>query len=72
MSQHVIPRVNVSDLFSEDGSARSVVDRAIQSAAKASGMMAVTGLPQWAALDRPSRRELLRIFSLPERDAPSP
>jgi isopenicillin N synthase-like dioxygenase len=68
MSQHVIPRVNVSDLFSEDGSARSVVDRAIQSAAKASGMMAVTGLPQWAALDRPSRRELLRIFSLPERE----
>jgi isopenicillin N synthase-like dioxygenase len=64
MSQHVIPRVNVSDLFSEDETARSDVDRAIQTAARSSGLMVVTGLPHWAALDGPSRRELLKIFSL--------
>lgn len=66
MSQHIIPRVNVSALFSENEAARSDVDRAIRSAAKTSGMMVVTGLPQWAVLDGPSRRELLRIFSLPQ------
>jgi isopenicillin N synthase-like dioxygenase len=66
MSQYVIPRVNVSALFSENAAGRSDVDRAIRSAAETSGMMVVTGLPQWAVLDTPSRRELLSIFSLPQ------
>lgn len=65
MSQHVIPRVNVGALFSENEAARSGVDKAIQSAAMTSGMMVITGLPQWAVLDGPNRRELLKIFSLP-------
>ncbi len=68
MSQHVIPRINVGALFSEDGAERSEVDGEILSAAKSSGMMVATGLPQWAALDAPGRRELLRIFSLPEAE----
>jgi isopenicillin N synthase-like dioxygenase len=66
VSQPVIPKVDVSALFSEGDAAQSDVDSAIQSAAKSSGMMVVSGLPQWAVLDEPSRRELLRIFSLPQ------
>ena len=68
MRQHAIPRIDVGALFSEDTAARSCVDAAVQAAAKNAGMMAVTGLPPWASLDRAGRRELLRIFSLPESE----
>ena len=65
MNPQLIPRVDVSALFSGDAAARCGVDRAIESAARSSGMMLVTGLPPWASLGGSSRRELLRIFSLP-------
>ncbi len=68
MSQHLIPRVDVSALFSKDVAAQSKVDCDIQSAAKSAGMMVITGLPSWAVLDAPSRRRLLSIFSLPEAE----
>jgi isopenicillin N synthase-like dioxygenase len=68
LSEHLIPSINISALFSDDLAARSDVDRAIQTAAHTAGMMVVTGLPEWAVLDAPGRRELLRIFSLPESE----
>ena len=68
MKQHIIPRVDVSALFSNDEAARSDIDTAILSAARTAGMMVVAGLPQWAALTGPGRRELLRIFSLPDSE----
>jgi isopenicillin N synthase-like dioxygenase len=63
-----IPRIDIKPLFSEDAAAQAGVDRAIQAAAKFAGMMVVSGLPAWASLDRPGRRALLRIFSLPEAE----
>jgi isopenicillin N synthase-like dioxygenase len=68
MSQHAIPRIDVGALFSEDTAARCDVDAAVHAAAKNAGMMVVTGLPPWASLDRPGRRELLGIFSIPESE----
>ncbi len=68
MQQHKIPRVDVSPLFSEDKSAQGDVDQAILEAAATSGIMVITGLPQWALLDRSKRGDLLKIFSLPEQE----
>jgi isopenicillin N synthase-like dioxygenase len=68
MESHAIPKVNVSALFSDDKAAQSAVDRAIQSAAKTVGMLVVTGLPPWVAPDESTRRDLLRIFSLPDAE----
>src|SRR3954468_9486803 len=68
MSKHVIPRVNVSALFSGHRSEFSQVDTAISRAAQSSGMMIITDLPRWAALDEASRTAILKIFSLPDAE----
>jgi isopenicillin N synthase-like dioxygenase len=67
MSGHVIPRIDVGDLFCADGNT-SGVDAAILRAARSSGMMAIHGLPRWAILEAQRRRELLAIFMLPEAE----
>lgn len=68
MSQHTIPRIDVGALFGDDESARAIVDTRIQQAARDSGMMLIAGLPEWANLNPSWRRQLLRLFSLPEQE----
>ena len=66
MTIHMIPRIDIEDLFGTDTRARDRVDARIQAAARDEGMMVVSGLPAWAVLDAPLRRRLLAVFSLPE------
>ena len=68
MSARQIPRVDVSGLFVGGVAARAAVDRAIQAAACNEGMMAISGLPDWAALGPAQRRQLLSLFALPEQE----
>src|ERR1700722_19737341 len=67
MSDPVIPRIDVGDLFCAEGNP-SDVDGAILRAAQSSGMMAIHGLPSWAVLEAERRRELLAIFTLPDEE----
>ena len=67
VSDHVIPRIDVGDLFCAQGNP-SAVDAAILRAARSSGMMAIHGLPRWAVLETQRRRELLAIFTLPQAE----
>ena len=66
MRQYDIPRIDISALFSASSAAHTAVDQAILAAAKSSGMLVLTGLPPAAVLDPTARRQLLRIFALPE------
>lgn len=68
MNDTAIPKVDVGALFGGDPAARSTVDDAICSAACNQGMLIFAGLPRWATLDPAQRRQLLRIFSLPEAE----
>ena len=68
VSDHTIPRVDLSALFGGDETARAQVDRAVQRAAKTAGMLVLTGLPAWAALDPSQRRRLLGLFDLPAHE----
>ena len=68
MSRHSIPRVDVSALFGDGLDARAQVDQRIQQAARNDGMMLITGLPRWARLEPARRRNLLRLFTLPEQE----
>lgn len=67
MSQ-AIPRIDIGALFEAPSPARDAADRAIAEAAAAVGFMTVTGLPSDVPIGRASRRELLRIFALPETE----
>lgn len=62
----MIPRIDIAPLFGPAGAARDHVDTAIMDAARDHGFMTVTGLPASAGLDPETRRDLLRLFSLPE------
>ena len=61
-----IPAIDIAALFSGDIVARNEVDAAILVAAKSSGMMVITGLPDWALIDPRQRRKLLSLFALPD------
>ena len=63
---HKLPIVNIAALFGADIAAREQVDAAITKAAQFEGMLTLTGLPDWAIATPERRRDLLRIFSLPE------
>lgn len=62
----VIPQIDISALFGAPSSGRDAADRAVMKAAAGIGFMIVTGFPgaEWLVPDR--RRQLLKIFSLPE------
>ena len=66
MNPSAIPRIDIGPLFGPDPAARSVVDSAIQDAARNVGMMLIAGLPADARLHPAMRRRLLELFSLPE------
>ena len=68
MQSHAIPRVDIGALFGPPSPERDATDRALLQAARHEGMLVVTGLPDWAVLDAPARRALLRIFSLPDAE----
>lgn len=68
MPTSAIPRIDIAALFGDDPGARDAVDQAILLAARQEGMLVITGLPDWAVLDAPARRALLRIFTLPEAE----
>jgi isopenicillin N synthase-like dioxygenase len=61
-----IPQIDIGALFGPPDAARDAVDRAIMGAAEASGFMTVAGLPPAVPIDAATRRDLLRLFALPE------
>jgi isopenicillin N synthase-like dioxygenase len=64
----VIPRIDVSALFSGSPARRAAVDAAIMKAAGQSGFMTICGLPSDVPIDAASRRALLRLFELPSAE----
>lgn len=64
-----LPRIDIGPLFGPPSAARDETDRAIMAAARDHGFMTVTGLPPQVPLDQATRRELLRLFSLPEAES---
>ena len=63
-----IPSIDISALFSGGGAQRDRVDAQIGSAAADAGFMTIVGLSDDVPLDPQARSDLLRIFSLPERE----
>ena len=61
----MIPRIDVSSLFSGTAAARAAVDAAIMAAAAGDGFMTIHGLPADLTSDADRRRALLRLFGLP-------
>jgi isopenicillin N synthase-like dioxygenase len=62
----MIPRINISALFDGPSQDRDETDKAIIAASSHNGFMTVTGLPKDIPLDNQARKELLRLFDLPE------
>lgn len=63
-----LPRIDIGPLFGPSTKARAAVDTAIMTAARNHGFMTVTGLPAEVPLDAAARRDLLRLFKLPEAE----
>ena len=63
-----IPLIDVSALFLSEGAARARTDEAIFRAAAEPGFFLAGNLPRTVPIDRESRRELLRLFDLPEHE----
>jgi isopenicillin N synthase-like dioxygenase len=61
-----IPEINIAGLFCAASPARADTDRALIDAAAGLGFLVVTGLPDDVPLGNQIRRELLRLFELPE------
>lgn len=66
--QSSIPVIDVSPLFSGEGTDRARTDDAILRAAAAPGFFLARNFPREVPVDRDSRLELLRLFDLPERE----
>lgn len=64
----MVPLIDVSALFEGRPGHRAAVDEAILAAAADSGFMVITGLPAGAALSPIDRRDLLRVFTLPDAE----
>lgn len=62
----MIPRIEIAPLFGPAGPGRDSVDAAIMAAARDHGFMTVTGLPEPKWLGPEIRRDLLRLFTLPQ------
>jgi isopenicillin N synthase-like dioxygenase len=65
---HSIPLINIGSLFGGASLERDLADRAIMSAAAASGFMVVTDFPDNVPIGRAARAELLRLFELPQSE----
>jgi len=63
-----IPLLDAGALFGPDTPERRATDAAIQRAARETGFLTLTGLPDDAPLGRAARAELLRLFDLPEAE----
>jgi isopenicillin N synthase-like dioxygenase len=63
-----IPEINIADLFRTASPARAHVDNALINAACGLGFLVVTGLPDDVPVGDRIRRELLRLFELPESE----
>ena len=61
----MVPRIDISALFSAAAADRAAIDRAIIAAAGETGFMTIGGLPPDVLIDAASRRALLRLFTLP-------
>jgi isopenicillin N synthase-like dioxygenase len=66
MTAPSIPVIDVSALFLDASAARDRTDEAIVSAAATVGFFVARDFPVSTPIDRASRRELLRLFELPE------
>jgi isopenicillin N synthase-like dioxygenase len=66
MQSFDIPLIDISPLFGPAGPERDKADAAIIAAASSSGFMTVTGLEGIADIGSGRRRELLKLFTLPE------
>ncbi len=61
----MIPTLDVSALFGDDGPERVATDQAIAAAAATSGFLSITASLEFMPTDVRTHRELLRIFELP-------
>jgi isopenicillin N synthase-like dioxygenase len=64
----VIPIIDIGALFGGSSPARAAADRAVFDAATRIGFMTVTGLPTDVPIGSETRRQMLRVFSLPEAE----
>jgi len=64
-----LPRIDIGPLFAPASPERDTADRAIMAAARDYGFMTVTGLPADVPIDAGTRRDLLRLFTLPEAES---
>ncbi len=62
----MIPLIDIGALFGPDSPARREVDAAISDAAQELGFLQLHGLPRDVPLGAEVRRDLLRVFSLPD------
>ena len=63
-----IPLIDIGPLFGPQSDARNKVDLEIVAASQTSGFMTVTGFPPDVPMDAGTRKELLRLFTLPEKE----
>jgi isopenicillin N synthase-like dioxygenase len=63
-----IPVIAIGALFGPPGAARDAADRAVMEAASEIGFMTVTGLPDDVPAGPATRRDMLRLFALPEAE----
>jgi isopenicillin N synthase-like dioxygenase len=63
-----LPRIDIGPLFGPATTARTRADTEIMAAAHDHGFMTVTGLPAEVPLDATTRRDLLRLFTLPQSE----
>lgn len=68
MSEPSIAKIDVSPLFAGPSPAREACDAVIREASQSVGFMVLTGLPEDAQLPPERRKDLLRLFSLPEAE----
>lgn len=68
MELQMIPRIDIAPLFGAPSQARDEVDRAVMEAASGIGFMTVTGFPGAEFLTPERRRDLLKIFALPDAE----
>ena len=64
----MIPEIDVSALFDDEGPDREPVDRRICEAACDVGFMSITGIPFPDAVGPDARNALLRVFRIPEQE----
>ena len=64
----MIPAIDAASLFGPAAPARDACDRAIAAAARDIGFLSLTGFPDRQMLSPTRRKDLLRIFTIPEEE----